>query len=203
VLEEVPGFDDVAFWVLEVQGPVAALVLDRTLVVHPPLGERAHELIELARPNRKREVDVTPTLVAELLGAPSPETQPRALATFEPDSIILAGEHGPAKHVAVEGGEYGRITRLKRQLAESTREATSPLGRSWFHDCGPLPGQLSRNAKSAALFREAAWRKLLAQPEKCEVLCLRLKHHVKVALACHVEHEALKSDRVDEVRMGA
>ena len=35
-----------------------------------------------------------------------------------------------------------------------------------------------------------------------EVLRLRLEHHVEVALAGHVEHEALEADRVDQVRVG-
>jgi hypothetical protein len=97
VLEEVPGLDDVALGILEVHGPVTTVVLDRAPVVHSPVRESADELVELSRPDRRREVDVPAPLVPELLGPIGPQAQPGALAALEPDSIGLPGQLTPAE----------------------------------------------------------------------------------------------------------
>src|SRR5688572_5136359 len=55
-LEEVPDLDDVAFRILQVHGPVAPVVLDRSLIVHAAVCQLLGKHVELARPDRKREV---------------------------------------------------------------------------------------------------------------------------------------------------
>src|SRR5918995_5493454 len=77
VLEEVPRLDDVAFGVLEVNGPVAAVVLHGSPVLDPACSQLAQEGVELPRLDGEREMHVPPTLVPELLGAAGPQAEPR------------------------------------------------------------------------------------------------------------------------------
>src|SRR4051794_9982531 len=83
--EEVPGLDEVAFGVLEVQRAVAALVLDGAAVPDAEPVEARGDLRQRARVDGVGMVDVAPALVAELLLARRPEPEPGLLPAREPD----------------------------------------------------------------------------------------------------------------------
>src|SRR5215208_2984860 len=101
-LEEVPHFDDVALEILDVQGPVAAVVLDRPSVRVTRLLQPRGEAVEAARPGGEGVVHVAPALVAELLLAGEPQAQARVLAGGEPHAVVLAREDLEAEDARVE-----------------------------------------------------------------------------------------------------
>ena len=61
VLEEIPCLDDVSFGFPEVHGAVAAVVLDRSLVVDARIRKLAHQIVELPRAHGQREVHMAMT----------------------------------------------------------------------------------------------------------------------------------------------
>jgi hypothetical protein len=72
VLEEIPCLDDVSFWVLEIDGAVTAVVLDRSLVVDVEVRKTADKPVKLMREHGQCEVHMTPALVPKLLLAAGP-----------------------------------------------------------------------------------------------------------------------------------
>jgi len=101
LLEEVPGLDDGAFRVLEVHGPITAVVLDRTLMVHTPLRQLADELVPLSGPDRKREVNVpsasSPNSFGPLDQSPSRERSPHSSQIRSPAWIARSSRRDPCR----------------------------------------------------------------------------------------------------------
>src|SRR4051812_42267336 len=92
VAEEVPELDPVAGRVGEVDGAVAALVLDRALDRDPLLAQLGAERVEAVGADREGEVDVTAAAVGVLLLPRRPDPEPTALADPEPNSVFVFGQ---------------------------------------------------------------------------------------------------------------